>query len=344
MKLIPHPARLSVALLLASIFIVALPQTSHAQRPASAVSANLRLAGSGFGPVPANAVISQDALARIAADLRQQKWTLPPASTPWPVVEGRPVVSTEHLDQMWHTVEPGETARRLRHMYRVSRAQLDAWNPQVDLDALSAGQRVLVWTRADRPSMSIGYAHHGRLFDGEPLPPDDRYVILYPYRTFGTYYTVSETRRALDEYYTRYPNAHPLMVGDISFRNGRKISPHKSHQTGRDIDISYPRKSPPPSFKRFHHVRRDQLDVPRTLSLIKSFIDGGQVEYIFMDRWFQRMLRYEAANQGAPEEWLNAVFQYPHWSGGRAIIRHSSGHRNHFHIRFKCQQTDRRCR
>jgi hypothetical protein len=345
LKTLAVPVLIATAIALVALVTVDESDATAQSRPAGAVSANLRLAASGFGPVPANTIISRSTLSEIADELRRRKWSVPPEGSSWPMKDGEPVVETKELDELWHTVERGQSAHRIRHMFRVSRDQLERWNPDVDFDDLEQGQRILVWKRTtDRVSKSYGYPHRGRLFRGEPLPPSDNYEILYPYRTFGTYYTISEVRRVLGDYYERYPDAHPLMVGDISFRTGRAISPHKSHKTGRDVDISYPRKNDPPSLERFHYVRRDELDVKKTLALMKSFIDGGQVEYVFMDRWFQRMLREEALRQGATEEWVDAVFQYPHWSGGTAIIRHSGGHRNHFHLRFKCQETDYRCR
>lgn len=316
------------------------------QAPSGSVAGSLRLAASGFGPVPTNAILPPDTLERIAEQIRRKRWQLPPEDKTWPLADGKPVVSTPRLDELWHTVEPGQTLHRLRQMYKVSTRHLRKLNPDVDLRNLDAGERILVWKR--RPGhmpVSYGSAHGwGRLYNGEPLPDDEHYVILYPHRTFGTYYTVSEVKRVLDDFYERFPDADKLIIGDISFRRGRRMHPHVSHRSGRDIDISYPRRKAPANFRRFHYVRRSNLDVKKTLSLIKDLVDGGYVEYIFMDRWFQKKLRKEALAQGATRQWVRRVFQYPDWSGGDAIVRHASGHRNHFHVRFKCQPTDRRCR
>jgi murein endopeptidase len=308
------------------------------------VVGSLRLAASGFGPVPTNTILGPGTLERIAKRIRQQRWSVPDADKVWPTHDESPVIQTKQIDELWHTVEPGQTLHRLRQMYKVSTYQLRTLNPNINLGALDAGERLQVWKRDDEAvSASYGAASRGRLYNAEPLPDDEKYVVLYPHRTFGTYYTVSEVRRILDNFYEAYPRAHKLMIGDISFRRGRGMHPHKSHRSGRDIDISYPRLDAPPTYRRFHYVRRDELDVKKTLSLIKDLIDGGHVEYIFMDRWFQKMLRKEALAQGATKKWAQAVFQYPDWHGGTALIRHASGHRNHFHIRFKCQSTDRRC-
>ena len=221
---------------------------------------------------------------------------------------------------------------------------LQELNPDVDFDNLEKGQQVLVWKRSEQFSKSWGDPNHGRLYDGEPLPEGDGYLVLHPHRAFGTYYTVSEIVRVMDAFNARYPESKPLIVGDISVKNGRQLKPHKSHQSGRDVDITYPRLREPPNYSRFHNISRRDFDIEKSFWLIKQFIDGGNVEYVFMDKRWQRVLRAYAEKQGATEEWLNAVFEYRSNRPGLAIIRHERGHARHFHLRFKCQETDTRCR
>ncbi|MBA2663703.1 MAG: penicillin-insensitive murein endopeptidase [Bradymonadaceae bacterium] len=305
--------------------------------------AALRLAVMGVGPFPVSTVYSPMALERIADEISRMRWALP-GETVWPVVEDIPLVETRQKEEFWHTAARGHTLQRLRQMYHLNTAALEALNPELDLNNLQEGDRVLIWKRQpERFAKSVGAANGGRIIDAEPLPRGESYIVLYPHRAWGTFYTVSEIVRSMDAYAQRFPGSDPLIVGDISFRNGRAIHPHRSHQAGRDVDITYPRHRPPPNYNRFHHVRRDELDVEKTLWLLKQFIAGGQIEYMFIDRYHQRTLYYEARRQGAPQEWLEAVFQYPNHTGGTATIRHARGHRKHFHVRFKCQPTDHRC-
>lgn len=323
-------------------------QPARAQLPPSqshtSAASSLSVASAGFGPIALNAIIDPGTLERIARQIRDERWKLP-SSAAWPLEDGQPVVNTQQLDELWHTVLPGETLHRLRTMYRRNTASFRELNPGVDLNALTPGQRIRVWKRSpEHFAKSYGAANSGRLFYGEPLPDSPYYRILYPHRAFGTYYTISEVTRVLNNFGEAYPGTEPLMIGDISFRTGRKIHPHASHRTGRDIDISLPRKNPAATLRRFGHVRRDELDAQKMLSILKDFLDGGHVQYIFIDRWHQRTLRAEALAQGATEEWVNEVFQYPDYNGGTAIVRHARGHRKHFHVRFACQETDRRCR
>lgn len=320
-------------------------RADHPPAHRAAAASNLAVASAGLGPVALNAIIDPGTLERIARQIRDERWKLPDERALWPLEDGKPRVATQRLDELWHTVLPGETLNRLRHMYKQNTATLQQLNPGVNLNALSVGQRIRVWKRSPEDvSKSYGAANRGRLYHGEPLPFSPNYRVLYPHRSFGTYYTISEVTRVLNNFGAAYPDSEPLIVGDISFRNGRKIHPHASHRSGRDIDISYPRKSASKTLRRFSHTRRNELDARRMLVLLKDFIDGGYVEYIFMDRHLQKRVRAEALAQGAPQEWVERVFQYPAYSGGTAIVRHAGGHKNHFHVRFKCQPTDRRCR
>lgn len=273
----------------------------------------------------------------------QPRWDVPERAT-WTLIDGYPVVGTPQVDELTVTLEkPAHTQYWLRHRYQASRAELEEWNPELDLLDLEVGQEVVVWRRdPEAIARGQGSPNRGRLRDGEPLPLAEKYEVLRRHRAFGTYYAVSEIKRVFDAYAEAYPDAHPVMIGDLSFRRGRRIRPHVSHQSGRDVDITYPRLTPPAHYRHFQHISRRDLDPERTLWLVREFVSSGMVQYIFMDRWVQRLVYKEAERQGAPQEWLDAVFEYPGY-GGRAIVRRSRGHDDHMHIRFWCQPTDRWC-
>ena len=275
---------------------------------------------------------------------KEPRWVIPERAA-WTFVDGYPIVGTPRVEELYHTITRYRDARWVRQRYKLDNEALGTLNPDVDLNALEEGDELLVW-RLDSSTVSegLGAPNRGRLRYAEPLPLADKYVVLHRHRSFGTYYAVSEIKRVFDAYAEAYPDAEPVMMGDLSFRTGRRIKPHLSHQTGRDVDITYPRFSPPPNFNRFHYISRRDLDAQRTLWLVREFVASGMVEYIFMDRWVQRLVYKEAQRQGAPQEWLDAVFEYPGW-GGKALVRRSKGHDDHMHIRFWCQkETDRWCR
>ena len=267
-------------------------------------------------------------------------WVMPHFKL-WPLdAQGHPIVETERVDELWHTLSPRHTLHWFRQRFHTTPEELQALNPDLDIRTLAPGDTVLAWRRAqDSVPQGIGHPNRGRLEHGEPLPLAEKYIVLYRHRSFGTYYTVSELKRLFDLYALTFPDALPVMIGDLSFRRGRDIPPHRSHHCGRDVDITYPRLTPPRDTRRFHRIRRHELDAPRTLWLIKQMLATGHIESIFMDRWIQEKLYHEATAQGAPQAWLDAVFQYPKW-GGLKFLRRSHGHDDHMHIRFFEQPTD----
>lgn len=306
-------------------------------------SSILQMAKVGLGPMPGASVMDPVDVEEIDQAVTDHAWPMPRQRS-WPLnVADLPIVETRRRDALYHTVRSYDTLHQLRRDYRRTTAELRQLNPEVDLTELEEGDEIRVWERDETEvPESRGDPQAGRLIGGEPIPDSDDYIVLFPHRAFGTYYTVSETVRVLDEYYRQFPEADPLIVGDISYRTGRRISPHSSHQSGRDVDITLPRHEPPPNYDRFHHVRRDNLDADKALWLLTDFIEGGYVEHIFLDWHHQRTLYRLAEDQGAPEEWLDEVFQYPSRKR-QGIIRHEPGHATHFHVRFACQETDRHC-
>ncbi len=317
------------------------PQPAYGQAGSSSPLSSLIHRGTS---VPVYEIFGSDMSQLLRQRLERVLWRQP-VRTDWPLdAQGNPIVETRRLDTLIHVVKPGQTADRIRTMYRTTWSRLRSWNPDVDFRSLETGQTLVVWKRQpDAMPTSHGAPQWGHLDHGEPLPPGDTYEIIHPHRAFGTYYTISETRRTLRTYARRFPEGPRLLVGDISFRTGRSIHPHKSHRTGRDVDITYPREDEPPSWKRFYDVPLWKLDVPKTLFLVRTLLKYGYVQYIFIDRRIQRRLHERARDMGAPDAWLDAVFEYPEWDSHDSIVRHSPGHLSHMHIRFWCQPTDRRC-
>ncbi len=327
------------------VLFLSVPALAFAAQPQSASAASLlKTAMMGVGPLPGASVLGPMEFEDFDDLVRDHAWVMP-ESQQWPMNElDEPIVETRQKDEKWHTLDSWHSVATLRSLYRRNTSQLRELNPDIELSNLEEGDKVRVWKRDEENfTESRGEPQSGRLVYGEPMPESDDYIVLFPHRSFGTYYAISETVRVLDEYYEVFPGADPLIVGDASFRTGRRISPHSSHQSGRDIDVTLPRLDPPPNYNRFHHVRRDNLDTARTLWLLTNLLEGGYVEHIFLDWHHQRSLWNLAKEQGAPEEWLDEVFQYPRRTR-TGLIRHEPGHATHFHVRFACQETDRWCR
>jgi penicillin-insensitive murein endopeptidase len=178
-------------------------------------------------------------------------------------------------------------------------------------------------------SMSFGSATRGGLINGVRLPEDDRWKMVDPVNVWGTAETINYLVTAIDAVHDQFPDSHPLFIGDISGPRGGYLRPHISHQSGRDVDISYFYTNAPTWYAR---VTPANLDKRRTWALVRALITETDVHYIFIDRRVQTWLRSYAESIGENQEWLESVF---HGSNTEPpIILHEPGHATHLHVRF----------
>jgi murein endopeptidase len=185
------------------------------------------------------------------------------------------------------------------------------------------------------PAVSIGSPNGGWLVYPARLQ-DHPHIKSRARSNYGTDETVRAIAAAVDAVQRRHPGGHPLVVGDISRRQGGPFRPHKSHQSGRDADIGYYfREGAPAGLKR---ATPRTLDVARTWTFLESLLADDKVEYVFTDRRLERALYHYAKDEAkVPAEVLDRIFSYP--SGNKTgILRHLRGHADHLHVRFRSPQ------
>jgi hypothetical protein len=175
----------------------------------------------------------------------------------------------------------------------------------------------------------VGRPNRGRLFNAEQLLSEPGLRVMGDKaHSFGSSETVRVLRAVSREVRAAYPDSE-MMVGDISRARGGYLRPHRSHQLGVDVDLGY--FYLPPS-KWYQKANAENLDRPRTWALLKALIAQGSVEYVFMDRGVQGLLREYATSIGEANEWLDTLFE----SRARrdTLFRHTRGHATHLHVRF----------
>ena len=156
-----------------------------------------------------------------------------------------------------------------------------------------------------------------------------------PKRAYGLKSTLRLFQSAVERVNAKYTKTPALMVGDISFKYGGKMRPHRSHRDGRDIDAGFYFRDGRVR-KYFARPRRKTLDVKRTWALFDALVSTGRVEYIFVSYRIQRALYRYALKQGVSKRRLNRLFQWPrHWRKRAGLIRWERGHEDHFHVRFR---------
>jgi murein endopeptidase len=202
-------------------------------------------------------------------------------------------------------------------------------------------ERMVQSDLASLGSMSFGTATRGGLLNAVYLPSDNRWIPVDPTHAWGTAETIEYLLTAIDAVHAELPDSHPLFIGDLSRQRGGYLQPHLSHQSGKDVDVSYFYSR---DEKWYTRATASNLDRQRTWALVRALISRTDVQYIFIDRRVQRLLRSYAEALGEDRGWLESIFDgIP---GEPAIIRHEPGHDTHLHVRFYnpvAEETARRC-
>jgi LysM repeat protein len=250
-----------------------------------------------------------------------------------------PNIAPRERTKIRYAVQSGDTFGEIAQKYGLTRSELLRYQQGnlKDPGSLKPGQRLVVWADGGTvPGFGGVDRDTGVLKAGMQLPPGRHYVVKWEAGAWGTSSTIRLIQSAVASYKRRQPGGPKIHIGDISKRGGGKFPPHISHQHGRDVDIGYVLKGKYAHETRFKSANADNLDVPRTWALIKSFIDTHRVRYIFMDYRVQKHLYEYAKDHGMSEDTLDELFQYPRGKGRtHGLIRHWKGHRNHFHVRFE---------
>jgi penicillin-insensitive murein endopeptidase len=180
-------------------------------------------------------------------------------------------------------------------------------------------------------SASLGRPNGGALLDALQMPVGDAWQVMAAAHAWATRETIDALIAAIVAVDERFAPSHRLAIGDMSREFGGPFYPHRSHQSGRDVDLGYYYL---PAARGTWYVTASAatLDVARSWALVAALIDSGMVEYIFIDRQVQQLLREHARARGVEREQLELVFQP---SPRRdTLIRHARGHATHMHVRF----------
>ncbi len=254
------------------------------------------------------------------------------------------------FEQIRWTVDEPEQVDGVASRWGMHTRDLVALNPELrGLDRVTAGTRLTVYRRdAERPTRSIGAPNSGRLQHGMPLP-EGRYWQLRERRTraFGADNSIHAMVTAFNRYGQSFDDAPAILVGEISSRRGGPAAPHRSHRTGRDVDLGYilkPGTGAPPEHRHWKRANTENFDAEKNWALIQALVETGEVQQIFVSNRLQRLLRPVAREQLTDEEFAR-YFRVP--GGDRdqmPILKHWDGHRDHMHVRFSCEQDNGRCR
>lgn len=197
---------------------------------------------------------------------------------------------------------------------------------------------------------SIGLPHRGVLTEGQALPlRGDGYRL---FRTggirWGTPRLITAIEQATAQVARQRPGGAPLVVADLSSRHGGFIPRHRSHRSGRDVDLLFYVVSPDgrsvenPGFIHFGPdglAKSDEagrsfvrLDVPRQWLLVRALLQSAeaQVQWLFVARWLEALLIEYAEALGEDPELI--------WRAENVLHQPSDSatHDDHIHMRLAC--------
>ncbi len=193
------------------------------------------------------------------------------------------------------------------------------------------------------PSQSIGRPSEGSLADGRCIGPDGPGFVHPGEASCATDEVVMLVLFAVGEMLRDYPNSAPVVIGDLSLPGGGPLSPHKSHRSGRDVDIGFYARDNL-RLRTFGDLDPAKIDFEKSLSLLVNLVATGRVQFIFINYSLQPYFIEAAKSIGYDAAQIEYLFQYPRGKKADAgIIRHSDGHFRHAHVRFVCSPGDAGC-
>lgn len=164
---------------------------------------------------------------------------------------------------------------------------------------------------------------------------------VHPYRKryYGSF-EMMETLIKLASASKAMPRAANLWVGDVSNKNGKRItdSGHKSHQNGLDVDIGYAMtRGQTGGFVDIVTGKGGLIadhQMSETWGQFKAVWDMKVTDRIFIGAVVKRHVCKHAKKEGEYEKYGQLLRH----------MRPTPGHDNHYHLRIKCTPNQPRCR
>jgi penicillin-insensitive murein endopeptidase len=202
-------------------------------------------------------------------------------------------------------------------------------------------------------SLSRGWTSSGALQRGVKLNlAGPGYGFMGNIRGRKTFYGTEEMAGFVSRVGARVSAAHGgaiMAVGNVSLKGGGKSRWHRSHQTGRDVDIAMfalDRRGEAVNPTRFRHYGPDlrsrdgkgmAFDSERNLSLVLAMLEDMDVgvQWIFCAEYLKQALIAAAQARGLEEDLIARLSSVVHQPTD------ALPHDDHFHVRLYCSVEDR---
>lgn len=198
----------------------------------------------------------------------------------------------------------------------------------------------------DHRSRSVGSPSSGTIVDAVELPDDAAYTRASP-STWGSASTIHALREGLLAFRRDVGGGAQLIVSDLSRREGGRLEPHRSHQSGRDVDLWLPARAGVDlrhdGARSWRRPLGDEIDWTASWKLVRALVGTGALQRIYLD-WSRQKDLYEAAAAAGATEAELAWIQYPRSKASpEGIVVHAAEHLSHIHARFGCAAWETDC-
>ncbi len=249
---------------------------------------------------------------------------------------------------VYYKVKRGGSMKIVANLYKIYHHEIEALNPGVDIDKeLPPGTQLVVFRRKPgSKSESIGFPGAGSAVGTMPMiDGPGRELKHTPWKGWATAVTVATLDVILREWARRHPTEQPILIGNMSARDGGRLEPHSSHQSGRDVDLSYPQNWDRKEELNWRTMGSTNLNRELTWELLDILQESGAVEAVFIDSKLQKLLYdYAIESKRYTKDELVVWMEYPRSPGtGTPFIQHVRGHEDHIHVRFKCTDSESEC-
>jgi len=260
-------------------------------------------------------------------------------------------------EKLPYVVRATDTWGTIAERYHVDEAALRRnWNPKEK--RLLPGRQLTIWIEPEvahdlpipnftlKPvatgAVSVGFPDNGRLRSGVQIPDNpELYTVRNVEHAYGSSHAIGVLQQAIATFRVRTGYDQPIYLWDMSMRSGGRYGPHRSHRSGRDIDIGLPLQA---QLKRIPgQVPKKSVDWTALWHMVRAFIETGEVRYVFLSRIQQANLYRAAKACGASNEELDHWLQFPRFKKV-AVVRDAPGHTGHLHVRFLCGPDEADCK
>lgn len=179
-----------------------------------------------------------------------------------------------------------------------------------------------------------------RLQGGVQLPErPELYTRWNPRTAWGTPYLIDTLVTAAEQVAAEMPYVDPIAVGDLSSQRGGPLHGHLTHDEGRDADIGlFLKDGRQATNGTFVDAWPRTFDVEATWALIRALLETERIHHILMDESLIRVMRTWLVEEGILEaEAVQRMFPRGGGFGRTGVVIHAPGHRNHLHVRVRCE-------